>query len=91
MAYQDTAPDYLDSWREVAACRGAAQVDFFCDPSDRRATSAARALCAGCPVAGECLSWAIETNQQEGIWGGHTPAERRSVRRQWLEEIRRAG
>jgi hypothetical protein len=41
-------------------------------------------------VADDCLTWAIEANQNDGIWGGHTPAERRAVRRRWLEEIRRA-
>jgi hypothetical protein len=41
-------------------------------------------------VASECLTWAIETNQSEGIWGGHTPKERRSIRRRWIEEIERA-
>lgn len=84
------APEYVVSWREAAACRGAVEVDFFCDPSDRAATSTAKSMCAGCPVAAECLTWAIETNQTDGIWGGHTPGERRSVRRRWLEEIRRA-
>ncbi|MGA7272006.1 MAG: WhiB family transcriptional regulator [Acidimicrobiia bacterium] len=87
---RQTAPEYMESWREAAACRGTVEIDFFCDPSDRTAISAAKALCAGCPVAGECLTWAIETNQTDGIWGGHTPVERRSVRRRWLEEIRRA-
>jgi WhiB family redox-sensing transcriptional regulator len=47
-------------------------------------------VCATCPVADICLSWAIETNQTEGIWGGHTPKERRKIRRTWLEEIQRA-
>ncbi len=88
--HRDTAVEFVESWRESAACRRAEGVDFFCDPSDRVALSTARALCAGCPVAGECLTWAIETNQLEGIWGGHTPGERRSLRRRWMEEVRRA-
>lgn len=81
---------YVDNWRDAAACAGTAEVDFFPDPADLSAISAAKALCATCPVAGECLTWAIETNQSEGIWGGHTPTERRSLRRHWLKEIRRA-
>lgn len=80
---------YIDTWREAAACV-TSTVDFFPDPADIGAISAAKAICATCPVAGECLTWAIETNQTEGIWGGHTPTERRSIRRRWLEEIRRA-
>lgn len=81
---------YIDSWREAAACVDAAGVSFFPDPASVGAIAAAKAVCAGCPVAGECLTWAIETNQTDGIWGGHTPAERRTIRRRWLEEIRRA-
>lgn len=81
---------YVESWREAAACAGTTEVNFFPDPADLAAVSRAKAMCATCPVAGECLTWAIETNQTEGIWGGHTPAERRALRRRWLEEIRRA-
>jgi WhiB family redox-sensing transcriptional regulator len=47
--------------------------------------------CSGCPVGDECLTYAIETNQHEGIWGGHTPRERVKLRRRWLVEIRKAG
>lgn len=81
---------YIESWRDAAACARQTSVDFFPDPADVRAISAAKAVCATCPVAGECLTWAIETNQTDGIWGGHTPTERRSLRRRWLEEIRQA-
>jgi hypothetical protein len=31
----------------------------------------------------------LETNQQDGIWGGTTEAERRRVRRAWLADLRR--
>lgn len=81
---------YFDSWREAAACADTDNVDFFPDPVDFAAISRAKMVCARCPVAGECLTWAIEANQAEGIWGGHTPTERRPLRRRWLEEIRRA-
>jgi WhiB family transcriptional regulator, redox-sensing transcriptional regulator len=81
---------YIDSWREAAACATSRDVDFFPDPADLNEISRAKALCAICPVSDECLTWAVETNQTEGIWGGHTPSERRSIRRRWLEEIRRA-
>lgn len=80
----------IDHWRDLAACADQPTVDFFPDPADLGAISAAKELCAGCPVAGECLTWAVETNQTEGIWGGHTPLERRTIRRRWLEDIRRA-
>lgn len=77
-------------WREAAACLSARDVSFFPDKDDAAAVARAKAVCAGCPVASECLSWAIETNQTEGIWGGHTAKERRAIRRLWMEEIRKA-
>lgn len=87
---EDAEELYVETWREAAACAGTTDVDFFPDPADLAAVSAAKALCATCPVAGECLTWAIETSQTEGIWGGHTPMERRTLRRRWMEETRRA-
>jgi WhiB family redox-sensing transcriptional regulator len=78
-------------WREAAACVPASdEVTFFPDPEDLAGISRAKAICATCPVASECLTWAIETNQSEGIWGGHTSKERRAIRRRWVEEIQKA-
>lgn len=78
-------------WREAAAClETGGEVSFFPDKEDFAGTVKAKAICAGCPVADECLSWALETNQTDGIWGGHTAKERRSIRRRWLEEVRKA-
>ena len=47
-----------------------------------REAAAAIAVCAGCPVRGECLelalrNWAIG---QFGVWGGTVPAEREKLR-----------
>lgn len=78
----------IHSWREIAACTDRADVDFFA--ATDTAVARAKAVCAGCSVAVECLEFAVETNQQDGIWGGMTVNERRRVRRQWLEELRRA-
>lgn len=77
-------------WREAAACLEVQEVNFFPDKEDLGGIVMAKAVCATCPVADECLSWALETNQSEGIWGGHTPKERRKLRRRWLEEIKKA-
>jgi WhiB family redox-sensing transcriptional regulator len=78
-------------WREAAACLDSqGEVSFFPDKQDLGGIVKAKAICATCPVADSCLTWAIETNQPQGIWGGHTPKERRRLRRVWLEEIRKA-
>lgn len=41
----------------------------------------AKAVCYRCPVMEQCLRWALETGQHEGVWGGLSEAERRSLRR----------
>lgn len=85
-----TFEDELTSWRDDAACAATPEVDFFPSPEDVAGISAAKEVCATCPVADDCLSYAIETRQAEGIWGGHTPKERVKLRRKWAETIRRA-
>jgi WhiB family transcriptional regulator, redox-sensing transcriptional regulator len=78
-------------WREAAACLDAEdEVNFFPKKEDLGAIVKAKAICATCPVADICLTWAIETNQSEGIWGGHTAKERRKLRRRWMEETKKA-
>lgn len=81
----------FSTWREGAACAALGDdISFFPDPEDIGGIGKAKAVCASCPVSDECLTWAIETNQSEGIWGGHTARERRAIRRRWLEEVRKA-
>lgn len=36
----------------------------------------AKALCATCPVRRECLEYANDNDEREGIWGGMTTTER---------------
>ena len=63
-----------------AACHGAHTTLFF--PVSDTYADAARAICATCPVAEQCLEYAIETHQPDGVWGGMTGIERhRLVRR----------
>ncbi|MFO7300611.1 MAG: WhiB family transcriptional regulator [Actinomycetes bacterium] len=73
------------SWREAAACRSRPEVDFFPSREDSTSIARAKAVCAGCPVREPCLEWALVTGQPDGIWGGHTPRERRAMRRMLVE------
>lgn len=74
-------------WMAAAACRGADTALFFPSPGTGQgarsavAVADAKAICAGCPVAGECLDYAIATDQRFGVWGGLTTHERRPGRR----------
>lgn len=41
----------------------------------------ARIVCAGCPVQTACLTFALKTNVQYGVWGGTGPQERARLKR----------
>ena len=41
----------------------------------------AKAVCRRCEVVDACLRWALETGQDDGVWGGMSEDERRSMRR----------
>ena len=70
-------------WRRRAACRDV-DPELFFPPGNglvaRAQTERARAVCAGCPVVAECLSFAMRA-LPEGIAGGLTPIERANIRR----------
>lgn len=58
------------------------------DPVIRRqAVTIARQLCAECPLAAQCLEYALTTSQAFGIWGGLTPTERHRLRAQSLRRL----
>ncbi|HEY0716138.1 MAG TPA: WhiB family transcriptional regulator [Streptosporangiaceae bacterium] len=71
------------AWRESAACLGADTELFFPVGALGPAAAdvrAAKALCGHCPVQDVCLSYALDTGQTAGIWGGCDENERRSAR-----------
>ena len=67
------------SWVSEAACRGSSCLYFAADrerPGRRaRRETAARSLCATCPVLIPCRTWA-RANREYGFWGGESEAER---------------
>lgn len=72
-------------WRHRAACRNLDPEIFFptaeAGPVRAREVARAKAVCARCPVAAECLTWALESGQGYGVWGGMTEDERRALAR----------
>jgi WhiB family transcriptional regulator, redox-sensing transcriptional regulator len=44
-------------------------------------TARAKAVCGRCVVRSECLTWALDTSQDAGVWGGLDEEERREIRR----------
>lgn len=66
-------------WRDLAACIDSEAVFF---PERGQSAEPAKAVCRGCPVAAECLEFALVTGEQHGIWGGKSERQRRVLRRQ---------
>lgn len=71
-------------WMKRGACRGNPPDIWHPDDEDRNAQIAyrtARTICDACPVKEDCLEYALANNIDHGMWGGHTPRERRRIRR----------
>lgn len=74
-----------DDWRAMSACRDTDPSLFFPVGTTGPALeqiAAAKAVCESCEVQDPCLRFALETNQDSGVWGGKSEEERRHVRRQ---------
>jgi WhiB family redox-sensing transcriptional regulator len=79
-------------WRDLAACRDSEPALFFPIGTTGPAVEhieAAIAICSTCPVQESCLQYALETNQESGVWGGFAEDDRRRLRKRWLAERRR--
>ena len=70
-----------DDWRGRAECRDDPTPDrWFVPPGDRYGIAAAKAVCARCPVAAECLAEAMTDPHTVGVWGGTTENQRAKIR-----------
>ena len=79
-------------WRDRAACRDSDPSLFFPPGATGIAVeeiASAKAVCGSCAVRAPCLQFALETNQQTGVWGGTSEEERRRLRRAWVAGGRR--
>jgi WhiB family redox-sensing transcriptional regulator len=73
------------TWRNEAVCKDTDPELFFPVGTTGQALlqiDRAKEVCDECPVKVRCLDFAIETNQDSGIWGGTSEEERRNIRRQ---------
>jgi WhiB family transcriptional regulator, redox-sensing transcriptional regulator len=78
-----TAKPLPRSWVDLAACREVDPEIFFPISTTGAALGQiheAQAICARCPVAANCLDWALHIGQDHGVWGGTIPEERRALR-----------
>jgi len=74
----------IGRWRAQAACRDVDPDLFFpvgvTGPAEIQIAQA-KAVCGACQVREECLEFAVDTNQEYGVWGGTSEEERRAIRR----------
>jgi WhiB family redox-sensing transcriptional regulator len=74
-------------WRHRAACRDEDPELFFpigTGGPALRQVELAKAVCHRCSVLDECRSWALETGQEAGVWGGQSEDERRVLLRRGI-------
>lgn len=83
------------NWRHQAACTDVDPELFFpvgrpgvTPPEQDARTTRAKAVCRGCPVKAECLTWALDHGDDYGVWGGMDPDERRALKQR---QARRPG
>jgi WhiB family transcriptional regulator, redox-sensing transcriptional regulator len=72
------------TWRSRAACLDEDPEMFFPIGTTSPAflqIEKAKVVCQGCAVVETCLSWAIESGQDAGVWGGMSADERRALKR----------
>ena len=83
----------MTTWRDLAACLGMDTDLFYATeniggpregkgiPGEKEREALAKKTCAGCQVKQECLDYALDREDEYGIWGMLTPGERRERRR----------
>lgn len=69
----------LGEWVRRGRC---AEVDpeLWFPPSHGFSDKAAKEVCAGCEVRAQCLAYAVEADEEFGVWGGLNRAERVRLR-----------
>jgi WhiB family redox-sensing transcriptional regulator len=79
-------------WRHRAACRDEDPELFFpigtTGPALHQVDEAKR-VCHRCEAVDECLSWALSSDQDAGVWGGLDEDERRALKRRRLRTVLR--
>lgn len=71
-------------WRHKAACLNEDPELFFPIGSSGPALvqiEQAKRVCNACDVVETCLKFALDTNQDAGVWGAMSEDERRSLKR----------
>ncbi|WP_419865383.1 WhiB family transcriptional regulator [Candidatus Poriferisodalis sp.] len=68
-----------EAWRASAACKDVDTNIFFIGPG--KSPDAALAICNRCEVKDECLQFALDNEEDFGIWGGLNADQRKQLRK----------
>jgi WhiB family redox-sensing transcriptional regulator len=68
------------AWRSSGACQGLDAEIFY--PENEDNADFALSVCEHCAVRIACLNYALDTREQQGVWGGATARDRRKMLRQ---------
>ncbi|WP_317891453.1 WhiB family transcriptional regulator [Saccharopolyspora pogona] len=77
----------IPDFRQLGACR-TEDPDLFFPVGDASRKGSqpwlqaqeAKQVCAQCPVAAQCLKWALDRGEPYGVWGGMTEQERHAAK-----------
>lgn len=69
----------LEGWKKFASCAHTDPEVFFPEKGD--STKQAKKICSSCDVTRQCLEYALDNDEQFGIWGGLSEQERSKLRK----------
>jgi WhiB family transcriptional regulator, redox-sensing transcriptional regulator len=78
-AVPELAAALIGPWTTRASCTQTGPEIFF--PLHGDPATEARKICSRCPVRDDCLAYALNADEEFGIWAGLDPDERRSLQR----------
>jgi WhiB family redox-sensing transcriptional regulator len=75
-------------WKARALCAGLPPDEWFPlkEAGQSNVGIEAKKICAGCPVAHECLTYAVSEHEEYGIWGGCGGSKLRALSSIWARK-----
>ncbi len=71
-------PRERPDWMDDGACKKRTAL-FFPGEHALAQVIEAKSICAQCPVVGECLAYALDHEELDGVWGGTSGEQRRGM------------
>lgn len=66
-------------WGKNGLCKNYDTELFYPEPGQSEQSKKACSICKNCPVRIECLTEALVSQEQFGVWGGFTIRQRRKI------------